>query len=72
MSLIFKSYNDYGFIHSKYCFENLPVIFREKRLPKLFHINDFGTNKKVGETDLTAGQLKNSLEQRKVIVSHFF
>ena len=72
MSLIFKSYNDYGFVYSKYCFENLPMNLQEKKLPKLFHVNDDGTIKKVGETDLTDGQLKNIIEQRKVIVSHFF
>lgn len=72
MSLIFKSYNDFGFLYSKYVFENLPNGLEGKKLPKLFHIKDDETIEKVGETELTDGQLKNIIEQRKVIVSHFF
>ncbi len=72
MSLIFKSYSDYGFLYSKYLFENLPNGMEGKKLPKLFHIKDDETIEKVGETDLTDGELKNVIEHRKVIVSHFF
>lgn len=72
MSLIFKSYNDFGYLYSKYLFENLPGGLEGKKLPKLFHIKEDGTIVKVGETDLTDGELKNVIEHRKVIVSHFF
>ena len=72
MSLIFKSYQDYGYLYSKYVFENLPNGFEDKKLPKLFHVKEDGTVYKVGETDLTDGQLKHIIEHRKVIVSHFF
>ena len=72
MSLIFKSYTDYGFLYSKYLFENLPNGMEGRKLPKLFHIKDDETIEKVGETDLTDGELKNIIEHRKVIVSHFF
>ena len=72
MLLIFKSYNDFNFLYGTYCFKNLPINLKEKKLPKLFHLNEDGTIKKVGETDLTDGQLKSIIEQRKVIVSHFF
>jgi hypothetical protein len=72
MSLIFKSYNDFGYLYSKYLFENLPGGLEGKKLPKLFHIREDGTIEKVGETDLTDGELKNVIEHRKVIVSHFF
>jgi hypothetical protein len=72
MSLIFKSYNDFGLLYSKYLFENLPDGFEGRKLPKLFHIKEDGTIEKVGETDLSDGELKNVIEQRKVIVSHFF
>ncbi len=53
-------------------FENLPNGLEGKKLPKLFHIKEDGTIHKVGETDLTDGELKNVIEHRKVIVSHFF
>lgn len=72
MSLIFKSYNDHGYLYSKYLFENLPNGFEGKKLPKLFHLNDDGTIEKTGETDLSDGELKHIIEQRKVIVSNFF
>lgn len=72
MSLIFMSYKDFGFLYSKYLFENLPAGLEEKKLPKLFHIKEDGTIEKVGETDLSDGELKNVIEHRKVVVSHFF
>jgi hypothetical protein len=72
MSLILKSYTDFGLLYSKYNFENLPNGFHGKKLPKLFHTTDDGEIVKVGETELTDGELKQIIEQRKVIVSHFF
>ena len=72
MSLIFKAYNDFEYLYSKYLFETLPGGLEGKKLPKLFHINADGTIEKVGETNLSDGELKNVFEQRKVIVSHFF
>jgi hypothetical protein len=71
MSLIIKSYTDFGFLYSKYLFEILPGGLEGKKLPKLFQIKEDGTIIKVGETDLTDGDLKNVFEHRKVIVSHF-
>lgn len=72
MSFIFKSYSEFGFSYSKYLFENLPKDFEGKKLPKLFHLNEDGSFTKVGETDLTVGELKRIIEQRTVVVSHFF
>lgn len=71
ISLIFKSYTDYGYLYSKFLFENLPAGLEGKRFPKLFHIKEDGTIRKVGKTDLSDGDLKRIIEQRKVIVSHF-
>jgi hypothetical protein len=72
MSLIFKSYSDFGLLYSKYLFKNLPAGLEGKKLPKMFRMEEDGTIKKVGETDLSDGELKNVIEHRKVIVSHFF
>ena len=71
ISLIFKSFKGYNYLYSKYLFENLPNGLEGKKLPKMFHIKDDGTIKKVGKTELTDGELKNIIEHRKVIVSHF-
>lgn len=72
MSFIIRSYRDYDFLYSKYVFENLPNGLENKKLPKLFHFKEDGEVVKVGDTDLTDGELKNVIEHRKVIVSHFF
>src|SRR5882724_4382774 len=72
MSLIFKAYRDYGYLYSRYVFENLPNGLEGKKLPKLFRLREDGTVEKVGETDLSDGELKNVILHRKVIVSNFF
>ena len=73
MSLIFKSYNDHGYLFSRYVFENLPSGLEGKKLPKMFYIKEEdGSIEKVGETDLSDGELKNVILHRKVIVSNFF
>ncbi|MBN2634920.1 MAG: hypothetical protein JXR61_01525 [Prolixibacteraceae bacterium] len=72
MALIFKSYECFGYLYSRYLFENLPNGLEGKKLPKLIHKHDDGTIEKVGETDLKDGELKNIIEHRKIIVSNFF
>jgi hypothetical protein len=71
-ALIFKSYKDFGYLYSKYLYENLSKGTDREKLPKSILIDDDGTVKKVGETELTDGQLKNVINHRKVIVAHFF
>uniref|UniRef100_UPI00404B2ACC hypothetical protein n=1 Tax=Flavobacterium sp. TaxID=239 RepID=UPI00404B2ACC len=71
VAMIFKSY-EYGFLYSKYVFERLPNISPEKKKPLIAHKNNDNTITKVGYTDLTDGEIKSLIEQRKVIVSHFF
>jgi len=72
MSLIFKSYRDYGYLYSKYRFEHIPKGMKDRQKPVVSHITDEGIVKTIGETELTNGEIKNLIEQRKVIVSHFF
>lgn len=72
MSLVMKSYNDFGYLYSKYHFELLPNGLEGKKLPRIFNLNDDGTIMKIGDTDLTDGELKNLINHRKVVVSHFF
>lgn len=71
MALIFKSYSDFGYLYSRYTFENLPNGYEDKKLPKIFHLNQDGTITKIGETDCTDGELKHIIEFRTVIASHF-
>ena len=72
IALIFKSYKDYGYLYSRYRFENLPKDLESKQKPIIADISEDGTIKTIGETDLTKGQVKNMIEQRKVIIAHFF
>ena len=51
MALIFKSFRNFGFLYSKYLFENLPKRIEEKKMPKMFHLEKDGSISKVGETD---------------------
>ncbi|MBA7546921.1 hypothetical protein ES705_39322 [subsurface metagenome] len=71
-SLIIKSYKDHGYLYSTYKFENLPKGIKGQDLPKLIELDANKKVKKIGSTNLKDGELKNIIEQRKVIVSHFF
>ncbi len=72
MALIFKSYAAFDYLYSRYRFEILPPNFEGKKLPAMFNLNADGSIEKSGETDLTDGELKSLIAQRKVIVPHFF
>ncbi len=72
MALIFKSYSKYGYLYSRYLFETMPNGIQSKKLPKIFRLKEDGSIEKIGDTDLTDGELKNIILHRKVIVSNFF
>lgn len=72
LSFIFKSYKDYGFLYSRYRIENLPKGTESKKKPKIANISESGNVEIIGETDLTKGEIKSMIEQRKVIIAHFF
>ncbi|MCG6189123.1 hypothetical protein [Maribellus maritimus] len=71
-SLIIKSHKDHNYLYSRYLFENLPKGTKEEDLPEVILIEYDNTVKKIGSTGLSDGELKNLIEHRKVIVSHFF
>ena len=71
MAFIFIAYEDYGFTLSEYVGKNHRKGINESDLPTLIHVNDDKSIKKVGETTMTDGQLKNVIESRKVVVSKF-
>ncbi|MTU52801.1 hypothetical protein GMD85_08485 [Parabacteroides merdae] len=72
ISLIFKSFNDHHYLYSRYRFENLPKDLDDKKRPKVADISKEGVIKTVGETELTEGQVKKMINERKVIIAHFF
>lgn len=72
MSFIFKSYKDYNYLYSRYTFENLSKDLYDKKTPKFAAILNDGTIETVGDTDLTTGQVKKMITERKVIIAHLF
>lgn len=71
MAFIFKAWTDFGFSFSQYSSHHHSTGLDKGKMPLLVEIKD-GKVRKVGETMLTDGQLKQAVEHRKVIVSKFF
>ncbi len=71
IAFIFKAWEN-GFSFSQYTSEHHHKGLDESKLPKLFKMKDGKVDKVVGETTLSEGQLKQVIEQRKVIVAKFF
>lgn len=59
IALIFKSFNEHGYLYSKYRFENLPKDLTDKRKPIIADISKEGAI--IGDTDLTEGQIKKMI-----------
>lgn len=71
-AFIFKAYNDYGYKYSEYHSEQLPKNIEKGTMPKLATLDrETGEVKKVGDSSLTKGQIKQAIEQRKVISIKF-
>jgi len=68
LSCIFYSYEEHGFLLSHIEGDHDPVGTETEKKPTAIHL-DNGIVKKVGETDLTDGQLKQIVEQRKRTVA---
>lgn len=71
IALIFKSFKEYHYLYSRYRFENPPKDLTDKKKPKIADISKDGVIKTIGETDLTNGQIKKLINERKVIIAHF-
>lgn len=71
IALIFKSFNEHGYLYSRYRFEKLPKDLTDKRKPIIADISKEDEIKIIGDTDLTEGQIKKMINERKVIIAHF-
>lgn len=71
IALIFKSFKEHGYLYSRYRFENLPKDLSGKRKPKIADISNENAIKIIGDTDLTEGQVKKMIHERKVVIAHF-
>jgi hypothetical protein len=70
IAFIFKAWTDYGFSFSQYTSEHHHKDLEKSEMPKLIEIKDDKVYK-VGKTSLTDRQLKQAVENRKVVVSKF-
>jgi hypothetical protein len=69
--IIFLAYLEFGFKYSVYRFEHIPKGIDASKMPPFAVAEDDGTIRKVGNTILTDGQLKQVLNQRKVTIAKF-
>ena len=67
-----KEAQDFGYLLDIYHEEKYPEKFNEKRHPLLFHRKEDGTIEKMGTTDMTEGEMRALLEQRKVIQARVY
>jgi hypothetical protein len=68
LSFVCKAWEK-GFTYSKYSVHRTPKGTDKTNLPHLFNKEDDGSIKTVGHTSMSDGQLKQLLDQRKVIVA---
>jgi hypothetical protein len=70
-ALVFKAFTDFGYCYSQYRSDHLPKGTNIDGLPIVISTED-NKVKKTGDTDLSDGQLKHVVQERKVIVAKFF
>lgn len=70
-AFIFIAFKEYDYLFSRYWIETLPNSMDGKQLPKVVRLKEDDSIDKLGNTDLTDGQLKNLVLHRKVNVSNF-
>ena len=71
-AFIFKAHTDSGFTFSQYHSEHFPKNTSKASLPKMATLKrETGEIQKTGNTSLTDGQIKQAIEQRKVVVTKF-
>lgn len=67
-----KEAQEQGFLMDIYHEEKYPVKFNEKKHPFLFQKKKDGTIEKMGSTDMSDGEMRALLEQRKVIQARIY
>lgn len=71
VAFLFTAFEKHGFTYSQYKASHNHEGLDENELPALIHVEDNGTVKTIGKTNLTTGQLKQVVDHRKVMVSKF-
>lgn len=71
MYSFFMHAGEKGYLYSSYKSEHLPKGFEDAKMPTLFRKHDDDSITITGDTDLTKGQLKQLLDQRKILLARF-
>lgn len=72
LAFICYAWKEEGYRYSNYISEYPCKTWLNRRRPKLIHLDDNDRIVKVGESDLSEGDLKNAIYHRRVTVSSFF
>ncbi len=67
-----KEAQELGYLMDVYHEETYPHKFDEKRMPHMFHQNKEGKIIKIGSTNMTDGEMKAYLQQRKVVQARIY
>ncbi len=70
-AIFYRAWHKFGFRFSYYRFEKKSDQFRDKKRPKLYYLRPDNSFDTIGKTDLSDGQLKALLQQRKVVIVIF-
>jgi len=70
-SFIFYAFENFGYKLSQYKAKHHHKGLDVSKLPRMIHIQDNNEVKSIGETELSKGQLRNVVENRKVTISKF-
>lgn len=67
-----KLSQDFGYLLDVYRLETLPKEYQNMKLPAYIYEKDNGEIEKMGETDLSEGQMRDLLRKRKVYIIYIF
>lgn len=71
LAFLIRAGEDHGFVYSQYRAEHLPKGMDSGKLPTLAEVAEDGEVTVIGKTEMTQGQIKQSVQQRHATVAKF-
>lgn len=71
LAFLLRAGTDYGYAYSQYRGEHLPTGMDKSKLPTLAELTDDGDVNIIGKTEMSKGQIKQSIQQRHAAVAKF-
>ena len=71
LAFLIMAGEEFKYKYSQYRGEHLPKGFEGKKMPTVAELKDNGETESIGDTELTTGQIKQTITQRHVAVSKF-